>query len=199
MFTGIVKELGTIRNISGLGNIYKISVDTKDMAKELGIGDSVAVNGTCLTLIEKVKNTLTFDVMAETLRKTSLGRLRIGDAVNLEEPLRAGTSIGGHFVTGHTDCTGRIRDIRRSSGETAIDITFPEEYSHLVVEKGSIALDGISLTVGKVSKNCLTVYVIPHTLKVTTLGAKRSGDDINIEFDTIGKYVAKLFEKTRIS
>ena len=199
MFTGIVRELGRVHNISGLGSIYKLSIEAKDIAKGLEIGDSVAVNGACLTLVEKNKNVLTFDVMAETLRKTSLGKLRINDAVNLEESLRAGAFIGGHFVTGHIDCIGRIKDIRRSSGEISIDIVFPEEYSHLVVQKGSITLEGISLTVGKISKNCMTVYIIPHTLKVTTLGVKKAGDDINIEFDTIGKYVAKLFEKTRIS
>jgi len=199
MFTGIVRELGRVHNISGLGSVYKLSIETKDIAKGLEIGDSVAVNGACLTLVEKNKNVLTFDVMAETLRKTSLGKLRINDAVNLEESLRAGAFIGGHFVAGHVDCVGRIKDIRRFSGEISIDITFPEEYSHLVVQKGSITLEGISLTVGKISKNCMTVYIIPHTLKVTTLGVKKAGDDINIEFDTIGKYVAKLFEKTRIS
>jgi len=199
MFTGIVRELGRVRNISGLGSIYRLSIEAKDIAKGLEIGDSVAVNGACLTLVEKNKNMLIFDVMAETLRKTSLGKLRISDTVNLEESLRAGAFIGGHFVTGHIDCTGRIKDIRRSSGETSIDVTFPEEYSHLVVQKGSITLEGISLTVGEVSKNRVTVYIIPHTLKVTTLGLKKSGDDINIEFDTIGKYVAKLFEKTKIS
>lgn len=199
MFTGIVRELGRVHNISGLGSIYKLSIEAKDIAKGLEIGDSVAVNGACLTLVEKNKNVLTFDVMAETLRKTSLGKLRVNDAANLEESLRAGAFIGGHFVAGHIDCVGRIKDIRRSSGEISIDITFPEEYSHLVVQKGSITLEGISLTVGNISKNCLTVYIIPHTLKVTTLGVKKAGDDINIEFDTIGKYVAKLFEKTRIS
>lgn len=199
MFTGIVRELGRVRNISGLGSIYKLSIEAKDTAKGLEIGDSVAVNGVCLTLTEKNKDVLTFDVMAETLRKTSLGKLRICDAVNLEESLRAGAFIGGHFVAGHIDCIGRIRDIRRTSGETSMDITFPEEYSHLVVQKGSVTLDGISLTVGKISKNCMTIYIIPHTLKATTFGAKKAGDDINIEFDTIGKYVAKLFEKRRIS
>ncbi|MDP3791183.1 MAG: riboflavin synthase [Candidatus Omnitrophota bacterium] len=197
MFTGIIKELGSLRGISGLGNIYKLSIEAKDIASGLIIGDSVSVNGACLTLTEKDKNIIKFDVMAETMRKTTLGKLKPQDLVNLEDALKAGGSIGGHFVTGHIDCVGRVKDVRRASGEVSIDVTFPEEYSYLVVDKGSIALDGISLTIGKVLKNSVTVYIIPHTLKITTLGAKRIGDEINIEFDIIGKYVANnnKFEK----
>ena len=192
MFTGIIKELGKVRAISGLGNIYKLSVEAKETADSLSIGDSVAVNGACLTLTGKNKNILDFDVMAETMRKTNLGKLKLQDPVNLEDALRAGGSIGGHFVTGHIDCAGRIKDIRRASEETSIEVAFPEEYRALVVQKGSITLDGISLTVGKVLKNSIVVYIIPHTLKMTALGVKRTGDDINIEFDIIGKYIANL-------
>lgn len=191
MFTGIIKELGRVHGISGLGNIYKLSIEAKDIIEGLTIGDSVAVNGACLTLTEKNKNVLGFDVMAETMRKTCLGKLRPKDPVNLEDALKAGGAIGGHFVTGHIDCVGRVRDVRRSSDEVSIEVTFPEEYRSLVVEKGSITLDGISLTIGKVIKNSVTVYIIPHTLKMTTLGKKRTGDDVNIEFDLIGKYIAK--------
>ena len=191
MFTGIIKELGRVHGIAGLGNIYKLSVEAKDIVNGLTIGDSVAVNGVCLTLTGKNKNILEFDVMTETIRKTGLGKLGFADTVNLEDALKANGSIGGHFVTGHIDCVGRIRDIKRSSDEVSIDVVFPEEYNDLVVQKGSIAIDGISLTVGRVTKNSVTIYIIPHTLKNTTLGAKRIGDDVNIEFDLIGKYVAK--------
>jgi riboflavin synthase len=199
MFTGIIKELGRAHSLSGLGNIYKLSVEAKDIVSGLTIGDSVAVNGVCLTLTGKNKNILEFDVMAETIRRTGLGKLGPGNVVNLEDALKASSAIGGHFVTGHIDCVGRIRDIKRSADETLIEVTFPEEYSTLVVQKGSIALDGISLTVGKAVKNSVMVYIIPHTLKVTTLGAKRIGDEINIEFDLIGKYIANMVEKGRIS
>jgi riboflavin synthase len=199
MFTGIIKELGRVHSLSGLGNIYKLSVEAKDIVGGLTIGDSVAVNGACLTLTGKVKNILEFDVMAETIRKTGLGKLGSGDAVNLEDALKANSPIGGHFVTGHIDCVGRIRDIKRASDEVSIEIAFPEDYVALVAQKGSIAFDGISLTVGKVIKNNVTVYIIPHTLKITTLGAKRIGDEVNIEFDLIGKYIANLVEKGRIS
>lgn len=194
MFTGIIKELGRVHSISGLGNIYKLSIEAKDITGGLTIGDSVAANGVCLTLTEKDRNMLRFDVMAETIRKTCLGKLKAGDAINLEDALKAGSSMGGHFVTGHIDCMGRIRDIRRSSDEVSIEVTFPEEYSTLVVEKGSITLDGISLTVGKVLKNIITIYIIPHTLKMTTLGTKRISDEVNMEFDLIGKYVARLIK-----
>lgn len=199
MFTGIIKELGRVHSLSGLGNIYKLSVEVKDIADGLNIGDSISVNGACLTLTGKKKNILEFDVMAETIRKTGLGKLAPGNSVNLEDALKASSPIGGHFVTGHVDCVGRIRDIRHASDEVSIEVTFPEEYSSLVVQKGSISLDGISLTVGKVVKNNFTVYIIPHTLKVTTFGNKRIGDEVNIEFDLIGKYIANLVEKGRIS
>jgi len=192
MFTGIIKELGTVRCISGLGNSYRLSIEAKDIVEGLKTGDSVAVNGVCLTLTGRNKNVLDFDVMAETIRATGLGKLGPQDRVNLEDALKAGSPIGGHFVSGHIDCVGRIRYVKRSADEASIELSFPERYSPLVVEKGSVTLDGISLTVGKVINNSITVYLIPHTLNVTTLGKKRAGDDINIEFDLIGKYVVKL-------
>lgn len=192
MFTGIIKELGRVKSISGLGNIYKLSIEAKNIANGLATGDSVAVNGACLTLTEKNKDILNFDIMAETLQRTNLGKLRPQDPVNLEDAVRADGFIGGHFVTGHIDCVGRIRDIKRSAGEVSIEVIFPEEHSGLIVEKGSIALDGISLTIGKALKNNATIYIIPHTLKMTTLGMKKTGDELNIEFDLIGKYVAKF-------
>ena len=192
MFTGIIKEQGRVKSISGLGGLYKLVIEAKDIAGELLIGDSVAVNGVCLTVTENTKNTLSFDVMAETLKRSGLSKLKYGDLVNLEPALKAGSSLGGHFVTGHIDCIGRIKDIRHGSGEVSIEITFAAEFSAYVIEKGSIALDGISLTVGKASGNSVIVYLIPHTLKATTLGLKRAGEEVNIEFDMIGKYVAKL-------
>jgi riboflavin synthase len=192
MFTGIIKELGRVKSISGLGNIYKLSIEAKNIANGLAIGDSVAVNGVCLTLTAKNKDMLNFDIMAETLRRTNFGKLRPRDPVNLEDAVRAGSLLGGHFVTGHIDCVGKIRDIIRSESEVSIEVVFPEGYNGLVVQKGSIALDGISLTIGKALKNSVTAYLIPHTLKITTFGTKKTGDEVNIEFDLIGKYVAKL-------
>ena len=199
MFTGIIKEMGTVRSISGLGNLYKLSIEAADIAEGLKVGDSVAVNGVCLTLTGKKRNVLDFDVMAQTIRETGLGKIKVRDRVNLEDALKAGSPIGGHFVTGHVDCVGRIRQIGRSSNEVSIEVSFPEGYNALVVEKGSITLDGASLNVGKALKNGVTVYMIPHTLSVTTLGEKSPGDEINVEFDLIGKYIANRFEKGRVS
>lgn len=195
MFTGIIKELGKVRSVSGLGNIYKLSIEAKDIVKDLSIGDSVAVNGACLTLTKKDKNILDFDVMGETMRRTNLRKIKPQDFVNLEDSLKAGSSLSGHFVSGHIDCVGRIKDIKRVADDVSIEVIFPEGYSKLVVDKGSIALDGISLTIGKALKDSVTVYIIPHTLKMTTLGTRRAGDEVNIEFDLIGKYVVNLFEK----
>ena len=189
MFTGIIKEIGKIHRISGLGNSYKLSVEAKDIVLEVKIGDSVAVNGVCLTLTGKNKNVLDFDVMGETAKRTNISKLRIGGIVNLEGALKAGDPLGGHFVTGHIDCTGRIRDVGRMGDNYSIKVSFPEEHKRLIVEKGSITLDGISLTVGKVEGSNVIVYIIPHTLKTTTLGSKIAGDEVNIEFDIIGKYI----------
>jgi len=195
MFTGIIKELGRIHRISGLGNSYKISVEVKDLALQAQVGDSVAVNGVCLTLTGKNKKVLDFDVMGETAGRTNISKLKIGEAVNLENALRAGDPLGGHFVTGHIDCVGRIQDVGRHEGEHSIKVSFPEEYKRLIVEKGSIALDGVSLTIGKTEGNSAIVYIIPHTLKTTTLESKSAGGEVNIEFDIIGKYAAGLCVK----
>jgi riboflavin synthase len=137
--------------------------------------------------------------MGETIKRSNLSRLKYGDPVNLEGSLRMGETLGGHFVSGHIDCVGRIKDVRHSAGDRSIEITFPQMYRNLVVEKGSIALDGVSLTIGKVMTNGATVYIIPHTLKMTTLMFKRRGDDVNIEFDIIGKYIVNKFENKRFS
>ncbi|MDD5174720.1 MAG: riboflavin synthase [Candidatus Omnitrophica bacterium] len=189
MFTGIVKELGKVRRISGLGGMYKLSIEVKDVADGLNIGDSVSVNGVCLTLTGKDKNLLDFDVMGETFNRTNICKLIHGESVNLEGALKAGDPFGGHFVTGHVDCVGKIREIRRAGDGYSIEVTFPEKYKKLVVEKGSITIDGISLTVGAAGDNRAVVHIIPHTLKITTLGSRRAGDGVNIEFDIIGKYV----------
>lgn len=192
MFTGIVKELGKVRRISGLGGAYRLSVEAKDIAGGLSTGDSMAVNGACLTLTGKDKNILDFDVMGETYKRTNISKLKLGEVVNLESALRAGDPLGGHFVTGHIDCTGRIRQIRHAGDNYSILIAFPGKYKKLVVEKGSIALDGVSLTIGIVGNDSATVHIIPHTLKVTTLGFRRLGDEVNIEFDIIGKYILRF-------
>jgi riboflavin synthase len=189
MFTGIVKEAGTIRGIFAGGGISRFELESKDISACVKIGDSIAINGVCLTVVVIKGTTLSFDVMAETFNRTNLRSLKRGDKVNLEPSLRAGDPIGGHFVLGHVDCEAGIKNI---GSDHSIEIEIPSGFEDLVVEKGSIAIDGISLTVGKVGRGAFMLYVIPHTLKATTLGSKRPGDKVNIEFDILGKYVLRL-------
>lgn len=191
MFTGIIQEVGAVIKLGKAGKTYTLEVRSAAMPDGVVIGDSVAVNGACLTVTGKRKDALVFDVMAETARKTTLVSLKAGDTVNLEGSLKAGATLGGHFVLGHIDCVGAIQDIGRSGDDVAVTISFSPEYGPLVVEKGSIAVDGISLTVGEVTAETLDVYLIPHTLKTTTLGSAKRGDRVNLEFDIIGKYIAR--------
>ncbi len=191
MFTGIVKDLGKMVDISRDGRAYRLTVGSENMSKGVNIGDSVSVNGVCLTVAKKNDGLLYFDAVEETMRKTSLRRIKKGDKVNLESALCAGDPIGGHFVLGHVDCTGEITGITKAGKDISIEITIPKEFSGSIVEKGSVAIDGISLTLADVKKNKFRVYIIPHTLETTTLGARQLGDELNIEFDILGKYVLK--------
>lgn len=192
MFTGIISQTALVKRFGKNGPAYRLEVESSDIPKDVAIGDSVAVNGVCLTLVETNPKFMGFDVMEETVRKSTLSELKTGDTVNLERSLKAGGTIGGHFVQGHVDCVGRIAGIKKSGGESSIEIEFPPQFEKLIVEKGSVAIDGISLTIGEVRKGGFKVYVIPHTLKVTNLGSKRAGDRVNLEFDIIGKYIARL-------
>ncbi|MFH0763675.1 MAG: riboflavin synthase [Candidatus Omnitrophota bacterium] len=192
MFTGIISQTGIVKRFGKTGPVYRLEAESSDIPKDAATGDSVAVNGACLTLVEKSPKFMGFDVMEETVKRSTLSELKAGDTVNLEWPLRAGEAIGGHFVQGHVDCTGWIADIRKSGGESSIEVEFPPEFERLIAEKGSVALDGISLTVGDVQKNRFKVYIIPHTLNITNLGSKRAGDKVNLEFDIIGKYMARF-------
>lgn len=192
MFTGIVKELGIVRNMNKAGANYRLDIESKNIAKSVKIGDSVAVNGICLTLVSIKGNIMSFDVMAQTIRTANLIDLKNNDHVNLEDSLKAGDPIGGHFVLGHVDCAGKITDINKTGGEACIEIGIPGNFANLIVDKGSIAIDGVSLTIGKASGDKFNVYLIPHTLKTTTLGFGKPGDKLNIEFDILGKYVMRL-------
>jgi len=192
MFTGIVNEIGAVRRIEAAGDIYKLEVSCSSVSSAAGIGDSICVNGACLTVTQKAGGALCFDVMAETVRRTTLADLRSGSAVNLESSLRAGGGLDGHFVLGHVDCVGTVQRIEKKLDDFMMRIAIPGGFDHLVVEKGSVAIDGVSLTAGEALEKAFSVYLIPHTLKETTLGSKKSGSSVNIEFDIIGKYIAKL-------
>jgi riboflavin synthase len=197
VFTGIVKELGTVTGMTRSGGLYRLDVDARGISRGMNIGDSAAVNGVCLTVVGNVGGVLSFDVMKETVSKTSLDGLRNGSRVNLEDSLRAGAPIGGHFVLGHVDTTGRIGKIVRDDGNCMISIECDKNFAGLLVEKGSVAVDGISLTVGGVAGSEFKVYLIPHTMKITALDSKKAGDIVNIEFDVLGKYVSKFIENGR--
>lgn len=194
MFTGIAKELGKIQKITRVGELYKLTVASKDIFEKSDIGDSVAVNGICLTVANKGKGLLYFDAVAETIKRSNLGMLKEHDTVNLEGSLRAGEAIGGHFVLGHIDCVGVISDIEKRQEGVSMRISVPEEFRALIVRKGSIAVEGISLTASDVARNAFKIHLVPHTLKATALGLKKAGDVVNIEFDIIGKYIARLKE-----
>ncbi len=191
MFTGLIKEQGMVRGFARSGGVYRLEAGSNEISKNAKIGDSIAVNGICLTLVENRRTALVFDVMEETVRRTALSAMKVSDKVNLEDSLRVGSGLYGHFVLGHIDCAGAVKRIDTKIGERILEIEFPVEFSHLVVEKGSVALDGISLTVGEVGRGSFKVHIIPHTAKITNLGSRRERDKVNIEFDIIGKYVAR--------
>lgn len=192
MFTGIVEELGTLRSIRWGRVSAVLSIGAEKILSDLKIGDSVAVNGVCLTATSRDSGGFTADVMHETLDRSSLGALAPGSFVNLERAMPADGRFGGHIVSGHIDGVGRITAIRPDGNALWYTISAPPEILRYVVEKGSVAIDGISLTVAAVEPEAFSVSVIPHTAAVTLLGKKRAGDVVNLENDIIGKYVDKL-------
>lgn len=187
MFTGIVEELGEIKSITKKGNIAQICVKANTVLEGVKIGDSISVNGACLTVVKKDSPLLIFEAMPETLKVTNLGILRISDKVNLERSLRVGDRLSGHFVCGHIDSLGIIRKKNYIGGNLALEIAVPAQFTKFILPKGSIAVDGISLTVVSKKSNTFSVYIIPHTLKNTTLSFKGPSDKVNIEFDILAK------------
>ena len=191
MFTGLVAGTGTVESLERDGAGVRLRVRS-ELAGELGPGDSVAVNGVCLTAVEPDGDGFSADVMEETLRRSSLGPLGTGDAVNLELPLRAGDRLGGHIVQGHVDGTGEVESVREEGLSRVVRIAAPDELLRYVVEKGSIAVEGVSLTVSAVDGDAFEVSLIPETLERTTLGAAAPGRTVNLEVDVLAKYVEKL-------
>ncbi|MDI6889819.1 MAG: riboflavin synthase [Thermodesulfovibrionales bacterium] len=191
MFTGIIVEMGEVTSIEKKGIVH-LSLNSREIIKDARIGDSISVNGVCLTAVDIKGGTIRFDLSDETLRSTNLGQLRPGDRVNLEPSLRPDSKLGGHFVSGHVDGIGRIRSRTDIGDAFKIEIEAPPEIIDFLVEKGSVAVDGISLTVVDVLKGSFTVVIIPHTARLTTMGFKGPGDTVNIEVDVIGKYVARF-------
>ena len=187
MFTGIVEELGMVNRISRTGNLVVLEVLAQKVTEGVKIGDSVSVNGVCLTVVKALKDSLRFEVMAETFKITNLGILKIHEKVNLERSLRVGDRVSGHFVLGHVDCLGVIRKKGTIAGNLVFDIAIPLEFTKYCLPKGSVAIDGISLTIQEKKAGFVSVYIIPHTLKNTTLSFKGPSDKVNIEFDILAK------------
>ena len=197
MFTGIVEELGRIRSIRGGGESAVLEIEGSLIFDDLKLGDSVAVNGVCLTVTSFTSHSFTADVMHETLNRSSLGSLGVGSQVNLERAMPAygrfgGHIVSGHIVSGHIDGTGTVVSIRKDANATWYEIEAPASLMRYIVEKGSIAIDGISLTVARVTERTFSVSIIPHTAAQTTLSQRRVGDIVNLENDIVGKYVERL-------
>lgn len=189
MFTGIVEDIGTVKTMQSDRQSMIITVISKQMVEDIKLGDSIAVNGVCLTVIHFNEQELTMDVMPETVSATNLQQLAVGDPVNLERAMSANGRFGGHFVSGHVDGIGKIVRKRPLANAVYIDIELSKELTSYCIPKGSITIDGTSLTLFHVEKNGITVSLIPHTYKETILGMKKIGDLVNVETDLVGKYI----------
>jgi riboflavin synthase len=194
MFTGIVEETGEVESFARSADAWRLWVRARATTEGLGLGESVAVNGCCLTAVASDRSAVAFDVLEETRRLTNLHSIAPGALVNLERSMRADGRIGGHFVTGHIDGTGTIEAFEARGQDHYLKIRGPEGCGRLIVMKGSIAVDGISLTVAEVDGDRLAVWIIPHTIAVTNLRGRCVGDPVNLEFDMLGKYVEKILE-----
>jgi riboflavin synthase len=192
MFTGIVEETGRVVAFEPRREAWSLTIAARAALADLAAGDSIAVNGCCLTAAEFDATSLRFDVLEETRRLTNFTQLQPGAAVNLERSLRFGGKVGGHFVTGHIDAMGTIEVLEPRGKDYYVRVGLPHGMTRYVVHKGSIALDGISLTIAEVTDNAFAVWIIPHTRAVTNLAEKRVGDAVNLEFDLLGKHVEKL-------
>ncbi|MEU9383341.1 riboflavin synthase [Streptomyces sp. NPDC048279] len=197
MFTGIVEELGEITAVENLGDASRFRLRGPVVTEGAQHGDSIAVNGVCLTVVEHEGDEFTADVMQETLKRSSLGALEVGSRVNLERPTAVGARLGGHIVQGHVDGTGQVLSRTPSENWEIVKISLPADLARYVVEKGSITVDGISLTVVEAGPEHFTVSLIPTTLDLTTLGRKQPGDPVNLEVDIVAKYVERLLANTQ--
>jgi len=199
LFTGLVAELGEVAGLAKGTATARLDIRSSLLSPDAATGDSIAVNGVCLTVVEKRGNLLAFDLSDETLKSTNLGRLGMKDRVNLEPSLRADSKMGGHFVTGHIDGVGKIKSKAVSGGVIKIVINSGGQITGFLIEKGSVAVDGVSLTVVEVFREGFSIVIIPHTAKMTTVGYREAGDSVNIEADILGKYVARFLGQRKDS
>ncbi len=199
MFTGIIRERGRVTGVERGESAIRLRLEAPQTAGQVAIGDSVAVNGVCLTAVAVENGTLAFDAVPETLRRSSLGRLGTGDEVNIEPALRVGEALGGHYVQGHVDGVGHVRSVAAYGDDVVLWVDAPPELLRYLVEKGSVSVEGVSLTVAGVDGSGFSVALIPHTLAETTLDALGPGDPVNLEVDVLAKYVERLLPGLRSS
>jgi riboflavin synthase len=192
MFTGIIEEVGTIESLKSLGNGIRLRVFTPKLAGELSVNDSISINGVCETVVLKDRSFVEVEAVEETLKKTTFSVLRPGDKVNLELPMRLNGRLGGHLVLGHVDTVGEIINIEERENSSMFSIALPHAFLHYVVPVGSIALDGVSLTVAELEGNVVRVSIIPHTMEHTIFRYYKNQDRVNLEFDILGKYVEQF-------
>jgi riboflavin synthase len=190
----LVEEKGKLINKIKTGEGLRLVLTAQKVFDDLEIGSSISVNGVCLTVVELKKDSFAVDTIEETLKKTNLGRLNINDNVNLERPLKVDARLGGHFVLGHVDTTGIIESVNELSNSHFITISYPESFKQYLIYVGSVAIDGVSMTVAEVNNNSFSVGIIPHTWSETVFSDKKPGDSVNLEFDVLGKYVEKIME-----
>ena len=195
MFTGIIEEIGTVTDVASLGGGIRLSVYAPDSSAELKVNDSVAVNGVCLTVVSKNSDEFCVEVVEETLKKTTMGYIAVGDQLNLELPLKYHERLHGHLVLGHVDTVGLITNVEAYETSTMFTVELPEEFQRYLIHVGSIAIDGISLTVARLHGNTIAVAIIPHTMEKTICKFYGAGKKVNIEFDVIGKYIEQLMQK----
>ena len=194
MFTGLIEEVGVVHRVRREGGAANLAIGGQDTTIELAIGDSIAVDGACLTVTAVERHLFEVDLSEETLARTTLGELHAADPVNLERPCRPTDRLGGHFVTGHVDAVGTIIELRDTGGMWWLSVSYPKALRPLLVDKGSVAVDGISLTIASLTDATFGVAIIPHTYRHTTLGAKQAGRRVNLETDLLGKYVIRYLE-----
>lgn len=194
MFTGLVEEKGLLKSKLPTGEGFQFIIEANKIMPGLQIGNSVAINGCCLTVVKIEDNTFSVDLIEETLNKTNLGLLKPGMKVNLERPLLADERLGGHFVLGHIDTVGKIEDIKELSNSHWMTISYPDNFKQYLIYVGSVAIDGVSMTVAELKDNKFSVGIIPHTWQETIFADKIIGDTVNLEFDVLGKYVERIME-----
>jgi riboflavin synthase len=194
MFTGLIEEKGKLINKIKTGDGLRLVLTAQKVFNDLNIGSSISVNGVCLTVVELNNNSFAVDTIEETLKKTNLGQLNLNDFVNLERPLKADARLGGHFVLGHVDTTGKVESVMELSNSHFMTISFPKNFQQYLIYVGSVAIDGVSMTVAEVTDNTFSVGIIPHTWVETVFSNKKPGDSVNLEFDVLGKYVEKIME-----